>query len=260
MQPHEDEACRLYAALPVHRRRVDRAKGIVREAVANGERWAVSLSGGKDSVALAHLCCSAGWDGPFFHYRASEIPSENTMLCQALGQRLNRQVIVAEISGDWDMWEREGRAIMSADTEDDRRILSSHDRAYRQSISAAVQAAGIGGLFWGLRQDESRARQIAIRKMGRIYRAASRREWTCHPLADWTGQDVWAYILTHGLPWLRAYDKSADRERERSETTFVFGPGGDGLWAQGQGARLRESDPAAWARLCARWPELARYG
>ncbi|MFO1144672.1 MAG: phosphoadenosine phosphosulfate reductase family protein [Amaricoccus sp.] len=261
MQPHEAEAYRLYARLPVHRRRVERAKAIVRDAVARVPgRWGVGLSGGKDSVALAHIACAAGWDGPFFHYHAPEIPEENTMTALAVGRRLNREVVTALIAGDWDLWEREGRAIVSAETDHDRRSLARHDRAYRAGISDAVEAAALDGLFWGMRKDESARRRAVIRTKGTLYRAASRQEWTCHPLADWAGRDVWAYLLAHDLPWLATYDHAEDREHERSETTYIFGPGGDGIWASGQGQRLRQNNPALWARLCARWPELRVYG
>lgn len=261
MQTHEAEIYRLHARLPVHRRRVERAQAIIRNAVESlPGRWGVGLSGGKDSVALAHIACAAGWDGPFFHYHADEIPPENTALVLALGRRLNREVITAPISGDWAIWEVAGRAFFVPETDAEKRLMAGQSARYKRQISDAVAAAGIDGLFWGLRMDESRARRIAIRRHGTLYRAQTRRDWTCHPLADWSGRDVWAYLITHDLPWLGRYDLAEDRERERSETTFIFGAGGDGLWAQGQGQRLRESDPVLWARLCARWPELRQYG
>lgn len=262
MQKHEAETYRLYARASLHKRRVARAIEIVRNAVHQVPGvWGVGLSGGKDSIALAHVCCAAGWDGPFFHYHAEEIPPENTAMALGVGRRLNREVRTAEIEGDWALWDKAGRAIFTAETDEERRIMAGQSTKYKQQVEDAVAAAGIdGGLFWGLRQDESRARKIAIRKHGTLYKAKSRSEWTCHPLADWSGKDVWAYLISHNLPWLERYDLAEDRERERSETTFIFGRGGDGLWGQGQGQRLRESDPALWARLCQRWPELAQYG
>lgn len=261
MQKHEAETYRLYAKSSLHQRRVDRAQQIVRDACERVPGvWGVGLSGGKDSVALAHICCAAGWDGPFFHYHAAEIPEENTLMALNIGRRLNREVKTAQISGDWDLWDREGRMILSANTAEERRIINVHDRQYRREISEAVQKTGAVGLFWGMRQDESRARKITIRKHGVLYQAKTRSEWTCHPLADWTGKDVWAYLTTYNLPWLARYDRAEDRERERSETTYIFGSGGDGIWGQGQGQRLRESDPVLWARLCQRWPDLAQYG
>lgn len=260
MREVERETYRLHARLPVHARRIDRAIAIVRLALDRVPgRWAVGLSGGKDSVVLAHLACAAGWDGPLFHYHADEIPAENTALALAMGQRLNREVRLARITGDFDLWEEHGRAIIAAETEADRKILAAHDRRYRREISEAVAAAELSGLFWGLRSEESRARRITIRTHGVLYRAQARTEWTCHPLADWTGRDVWAYLAAHDLPWLGRYDRADDRERERSETTFIFGPDAS-LWRHGQGARLRDSDPALWARLCQRWPLLRNYG
>lgn len=261
MQTHERETYRLHAKLPVHARRIERAKRIVREAMDRVPGiWGVGLSGGKDSIVLAHICCEAGWDGPLFHYYTAEIPEENTMMALAVGRRLNREVITEEIEGDWALWEKAGRAFFEPETDLERKLMSGQSARYKRQIADAVAAHGLVGLFWGLRKDESRARRITISKYGTIYKAASRNEWTAHPLSDWTGRDVWAYLVAHDLPWLERYDLAEDRERERSETTFIFGRGGDGLWAMGQGQRLRESDPALWARLCQRWPDLRKYG
>jgi 3'-phosphoadenosine 5'-phosphosulfate sulfotransferase (PAPS reductase)/FAD synthetase len=261
MQQSERELYFLHSRLPVHQRRIDRSIRIVRDAITQHPiNWGVSVSGGKDSIVLAHICAQAGHDGPLFHYHASEIPVENTALVIDLGRQLNREVITKHITGDFDLWQRHGRAIISADTAEDKKIIAQHDRDYRADISRAVADAGIEGLFWGLRMDESRARKMAILRNGIIYRAKTRTEMTCHPLAHWTARDIWAYTLSHGLPYLRRYDAAEDRETERSETTFIFGAGGDGLWGAGQGARLRNSDPVLWARLCLAYPELQIYG
>lgn len=256
----EREKYRLHARLHAYRRHVARANTIVARAIEEVPGiWAVGASGGKDSTVLAHLAHTAGWRGPLFHYWADEIPPENTAQVLALGDALGRPVMTAKIHGDFDFFVERGGLLLEASGDADRSALAAHDRRYRGEIDAAVTAAGVAGLFWGMRREESRARDITIRRYGVLYRARSRQAWTCHPLADWSGRDIWAYLLAHNLPWLSRYDTADDRERERSEITWIFGASAD-LWHRGQGRRTRESDPALWARLVARWPGLARYG
>lgn len=260
MRNSERESFRLHARLPVHARRIAGATSTVRLALADVPGpWGVSLSGGKDSVALAHLAHAAGWRGTLFHYWSEEIPPENTAIVLELGQRLDLPVVTVRITGDFDFFAEVGRFLVVAQTDEDRRLMRAHDRRYRGDIQAAVAAHGFAGLFWGLRKDESRARAITIRRYGSLYRAKGRQEWTCHPLAGWSARDVWAYLVTHDLPWLARYDAAEDRERARSETTFQFGLDG-ALWCRGQGARLRHDDPVLWARLIARFPDLRQWG
>lgn len=260
MLEHERETYRLHAGLRSHQRKIDRSHDIVRGALCDvAGAWGIGVSGGKDSVVLAHLAVQAGWRGPLFHYWSDEIPEENSALVVALGGQLGCPVICERITGDFDLFAALGRLLIVAESAEDRAIIRAHDRRYRAEIESHVQRHGLAGLFWGLRREESRARAITISRNGTLYRARNRQEWTCHPLAYWSSRDVWAYLVRHDLPWLSVYDRADDRERERSETTFQFGLSG-GLWAQGQGARLRESDPALWARLCARFPDLRRWG
>lgn len=260
MTPRERETYRLHARMPGHRRQVDRARQIVERAVAEVPgRWAASISGGKDSICLAHLLCQTSWDGPFFHYRTAEIPEANTELVRRIARRMNRELIVKEIYGDWDFWEEKGRVILSASTEEDRKALAKHDRRYRESLESAVEDVGAAGMFIGMRADESGNRRRVVKTRGPLYFAASREQWACLPLAYWTGRDVWAYLLENDLPWLGRYDKSEDREQERSEVTFIWGQNGDDIWSSGQAARIRDSDPEEWIRLCHKFPKLRDY-
>ncbi len=258
MREDEREAYRLYAGLPVHARRKARAADIIRDAIATiqGE-WGVGVSGGKDSVALAHLCHEAGWRGRLFHFRFEETPPENTALVHMLGGMLGLDVIDALVPGDFTTFEKAGHFFAVPSTPEEHRAMLEGERRYKRAVEDAAIEAGFTGLFWGMRKQESRNRSIVLTKYGPLYKAKSRETWTCCPLAGWTGQDVWAYLIAHDLPWLSIYDDADNRERQRSETTWL---GFDGLWRHGQGRQLRERDPALWRRLCLKYPNLQAWG
>ena len=258
MRDDERELYRLHAKLPVHRRRVEAAQAIVRRAVSEHPgTWAVSMSGGKDSTALLDIAISAGWAGPVFHFWSQETPPENTALVLAQAGRSGLPVISTRVRGDWDAWDRLGEAVVLAQTAAQRAVLRESNRAYKVDANAAACAAGLCGLFWGMRADESRIRAIVVRRKGPIYRNRVRGTVTALPLAHWSARDVWARHVTQGLPWLARYDHAQDRERERSEPVWM---GFEEPWRRGQGAELHRTDPALWARVTARWPELSRYG
>lgn len=259
MLDSEREAYRLHGRLRSYGRAFERARGEVARALAAvpGE-WAVSVSGGKDSVALLHVALSAGWRGCIFHFWTDEIPPENSVLAASRAAAAGLPFHSVRIAGDFDFFTSRGSAVVMAGDDDERRAMAAHERAYFAAIDAATDAAGYAGVFMGLRRQESRARSIHIAKRGTLYKAASRQSWTSLPLASWSGRDIWACLIANDLPWLDRYDMADNRERERSEPVFVYGSGEH--WARGQGRSIREGDPALWARICRRWPNMRIYG
>lgn len=258
MREAEREQYRLYGQLPIHGRRKARSIEIIRDAIANvpGE-WGVGISGGKDSVALAHLCRETGWRGRLFHFRFDETPPENTALAHRLADDFETSIVDALVPGDFATFAKLGHFFAIATTTEEHHAVLEGERRYKSAVESAAVEAGFVGLFWGMRKQESRARAITLAKFGTLYRARSRTTWTCCPLADWNGRDVWAYLLAHDLPWLSIYDDAENRERERSETTWL---GFEELWRRGQGRRLRDRDPVLWRRLCLKYPDLHKWG
>jgi 3'-phosphoadenosine 5'-phosphosulfate sulfotransferase (PAPS reductase)/FAD synthetase len=258
MRDAEHEQYRLYGQLPVHARRKARSIKIIRDAIAEipGE-WGVGASGGKDSVALAHLCRDAGWRGRLFHFRFEETPPENTALVHRLAADFGTNVVDALVPGDFTTFKKIGHFFAVPSTAEEHSAMLEGERRYKRAVEDAAIWAGFAGLFLGMRKQESRNRSIVLSKYGTLYKTKSRETWTCCPLADWTGQDVWAYLTANSLPWLSIYDDSENREHQRSETTWL---GFDGLWRHGQGRQLRERDPALWRRLCLKYPDLQMWG
>ena len=240
--------------LPVYRRHVAAASNMVRRALAEcpGE-WAVSCSGGKDSTALASLAVEAGWRGRLLHLWSQETPPENTALVAGLAARWGLPFMTLRVRGDWDAWEELGHAFLVSATEEERRASRLSNMRYKRDADAAARDAGLTGLMLGMRAEESRVRAIVVARHGTLYRTRDRSTATLLPLARWTARDVWARLLAEELPWLPRYDREPDRERARSEITWL---GFEGLWRRGQIDELRR-DHDLWARVTARWPELA---
>ena len=63
--------------------------------------------------------------------------------------------------------------------------------------------------FTGLSRFESRLREFSAKKYGSYFYSTTNKHWKCHPIQNWTNDDVWAYHDIYKLPYNPFYDKIA---------------------------------------------------
>ena len=189
----------MYSRTGEHRARVEEALKVIDEALSWHERRYVAYSGGKDSICLLHLVLSRGdadiwhWDhGPYL------MPRQVELELQAIGRRIlaesgRRGVFIIETSRRLNT--------VKARWEYMRWYRSFYGRL-RQYIEKYGWTLG----FLGLRAEESPRRARRLRN--RFFKHTGLIT-ECYPLARWTWMDVWAYIVSHGLPYPSFYDRYA---------------------------------------------------
>lgn len=257
MQTAERERYRLHAKLPAYKRNVRRAQELVRQALDEVPGiWAMCMSGGKDSEAMLVMAIEAGWHGPLVHYVAKgEMPEENTLLVRQLAERYELALHEVPVPGPWEAWEAVGHFFVTPETPEERAAYRKYELDWSDANDYAVQQ-GWKGQFLGMRKQESRRRARVLGHRGALYKTKSRSTWTCCPLAQWSGADVWACLLAYDLPWLSVYEGALQgRERERSEFTWFE----ESVWLNGQAHEYRRRFPERWAKLCQRWPEIRSF-
>lgn len=63
--------------------------------------------------------------------------------------------------------------------------------------------------FTGLSRHESRLREFSARKYGNYFYSKRLKHWKCHPIQDWTEEDVWEYHRIYNIPHNSLYDKKS---------------------------------------------------
>lgn len=259
MTPLERAAYLAHAASASHRRKV--ADAIAMIAGAPGA--VVSTSWGKDSVALLHLAAVARPTIAVINARypnpAERFDDMDRVRDLALAMPDMASVRYAEVDtpGEWEMYERSGGGFAEAVTPKQREAARWWKQNFTRAMDAAMRAAGGDAVALGLRAEESHARRMNVAMHGRDY---TRRDGlrVLLPLANWSGRDVWAYLVSRGLPWLRIYDE-ATCPREVARSGFVFATGGGGairrhgVWDDWR--RVYRPEFQAWL---VRFPELDR--
>lgn len=66
-------------------------------------------------------------------------------------------------------------------------------------------------VFTGLTMAESRNRMMFLKRCGATYYMKSWKMWKCHPIWNWTEDDVWEYIMLNKIPYNPIYDAGAVR-------------------------------------------------
>ena len=249
--------CEVHARTDLHRRRVDRSIGIVREMMERVPGAYIAWSGGKDSTAMLHLAAvAAGAPGRIMAQKDDgDFPGEVEYLHGVMAQfglPMERLDIIRPEPGDGvQAWLAAfGRQI---DAHDDVHGRGSDlsERVFYGPIRAYSEAAGRPGVYLGLRTEESRGRRANRASRGTIYTRAGG-EVVCTPLADWHGADVYGYLFTRGIEPLHVYHcvRLMDRPDLVRKSWWIPGAhttSGGMVW-------LRSYYPSLWRRLVALVP------
>jgi 3'-phosphoadenosine 5'-phosphosulfate sulfotransferase (PAPS reductase)/FAD synthetase len=196
MTPLKIAAFRAHATQTQYQRRLAALQAMT--ASLDPDRTYVSFSAGKDSAVIAHACHAAHPGiailmidpGCPTHWTEAE---RTAWLDYAAAQGWNL------ILFPWDKWG------IDLQTESVTDYQARIHEAMFEPIQRHAQGAGLTCKVMGLRAAESRNRRMSIGVRGDHYEY---KDGTCAvlPISSWLTADVWAYIVTNGLPWLSIYD------------------------------------------------------
>lgn len=233
------------------------------DMIAANPGYAVSTSWGKDSVVLLSLAASVRPEITVIHGRYSHPAEQLSDIDRVRDEVLSREdmarvrYIEVTCPGEWEMFERAGCAFLDAETSCQKNALKWWREGFLQSMKDAMTSAGSTGVFIGMRQDESRARRMNIALRGAAYVKADGVA-VALPLARWSGNDVWARLISSDLPWLRMYDVADQRDRARS--SFAWGAAGSSaIVRHGAWTTWRDAYPDEYQMWIDRFPELKRW-
>lgn len=228
-------AYEVLASTRAFARHVETARRVLREAAARGP-LAVSVSWGKDSIALAHLALDTLGSVPLFHM-ASPYALPGYEACRAyFAERATIHELPASRSlAEYIAWCQDIGLPHERERSVHQRVVSEikRDRGteWAREHGFVVQALG-------MRIAEKGPRAQVLRKRGPLYQMTDG-SWKCCPLAYWATQEVWAYIVSRGVPYnRRIYD--AETHGQTRETIRNTG------WLSTDGA---EQGRVAWLAL-----------
>lgn len=154
--------------------------------VTRKHRCVVAYSGGKDSTVLLDLALKTQPDISVYHWdHGSQLmPREVEKEIIDHAYKLGAKELVVNSS-------------LAVERGDMRENWSGWYGVFWASLAKKVGEYGWEVQLVGLRSEESSKRRAKVRRPTR---------GECYPLADWGWRDVWAYIVSNGLPYPSLYD------------------------------------------------------
>ena len=145
----------------------------------------VSVSGGKDSMAMLHIISRVKRDVEVFHWDHGP-----TLMPREIEREIIRNIgIVAP----------EAKLIIKKFELGSREEARHSWSAWYRAFFGTLRELNRKYHLLGIRKDESSRRS----RRGRVVR---RKDWTeIHPIYSFTWRDVWAYIFRHNIPIPKTY-------------------------------------------------------
>lgn len=165
----------------------------------------VSFSAGKDSSVIAHACQSIRSDIPV-------LMADPGVPWHWLEKERSMWADYAKASGwnlrlfPFDKW-----AMVDGERDTDKAASKIHGGMFL-GLKSYADENGLTTSIQGIRADESRQRSLAAWCFGNDHtrKDGVRVIW---PIMRWSTDDVWAYIIEAGLPWLEIYSVAGPSAR-----------------------------------------------
>lgn len=244
---HDREMCLLHSKLASFQRREKLALDFIKQTFEDAQlqKSYVAFSGGKDSTVVLDMVRQIKADIPAIFYHDEWLFPETEAFVASVSNLITVKSPVKH--AEWfTSWQNETTGYKSKKAE-----------KKGGNIGYAIEH-GFDAAFVGVRADESGKRAMFLRKYGPLHFNQGFGMWQINPLAWWSTKDIWAYILSHGLAYNKAYDKLAalgvPLDRQRVGPFAV-----ERVLGYGQAALLKRGWPDLFNRFAAAYPQIRQY-
>lgn len=185
---------KIRAKTAEHKRKIERSISIIQKS-NSAEKMVISWSAGKDSTAMAHLIISIFPETPIMiQFDDCDWPSKRGYVDRIIESQKWK---VNFVEPDFSVWDK----MKDGDIQNEHFCAQSHSltkESFLKPLKAMQEKLCCDGVYIGLRSDESKNRKIHLKTRGEFYRLKSG-EWRCCPIASWTAEDVFAYLIKNSI-------------------------------------------------------------
>jgi len=192
-----------YSSLDIHKKRIQKSKEIIDVFLSQVNNPYISWSAGKDSTAMLFLILENCPDIKIMTEKDDlDYPGEIEYVFRLKEKyNLNLDIINPSVS----LWDEIQNYKFDEDMHS--RNTDFSNKFFYSLISNYKNKNNNDGVFLGLRAEESKGREWNRKYRGTIYKNNREKILICTPIAEWKGDDVFAYLLSNNIEIFNIYWK-----------------------------------------------------
>lgn len=230
-------------------RKVAQAQALISTALVEASHCYIALSTGKDSLVVAHLVWEQQPDIPAVYFDADCAFPESSALLDRYEQA-GRPIIRFQTEPLLDTFARLGGPTAAGIEQ------ATMESTVYAPIKALLATHHFDGVFLGLRAAESYGRRKSAQVHGSLYRYQRDGVLRALPVARFTYEDIWAYIVSRGIDYNAVYDRMWDMPEEDRRVSYWAG---ETKRTHGRWAFLRAHYSDLFNRFAERFPEVRQF-
>lgn len=176
------------------RPKIEEATEIIKKSLSDHNNPCINFSGGKDSLVVMDLVRKIRPDIPCVFVNTGNEYKETVPYVRSFQNIIEVHPKVSF----WDCVDKYGLPKSKAKAK--RHGNACCLELKEKPLKECYKQKGYDLTFDGLTSAESRQRMMTLKRMGYYYYNKGDKNWKCHPIYNWSVQEVWSYIYLNKLP------------------------------------------------------------
>ena len=192
--------------------KIDEATKIISDALSKSINPRISFSGGKDSLVVRYLVTQQKPETQLVWINTGNEYLETIHFCRSFPNLIE----LTPEKTFWQCWDEYG-----APNKRGKQHGSACCRWLKEKPFVKYYTENkVDLVFTGLTAAESRQRKLTLSRIGHYYYHKAQKGFTCHPIYNWSEDDVWTFIHFKGLKYNPIYDMGIRRTGCRFCTSY----------------------------------------
>ncbi len=249
MQNMNQKADTIHAKTIEFITKVSEAHELIKKSLQHMKNPYLSFSGGKDSTVMLHMLLKHKSNIPVIYWDADASYPDTEQFIKKVVIEWDLNFIRRKTESMFSVFHKYG--VNHPQIENKTMIATVYE-----PIKKLIEDYGFDGVFVGLRAQESKGRRKLIKSRGQLFYNKSQKVMECLPVAQFTVEDIWAYITANDLKYNSIYDRTSMLSRNELRVSYWCG---ESCREMGRWVWLKKEYPELYNKFTSEFPEVREF-